>query len=119
LKENQVICFVNPGNTQYYAEINIPQSNLGKVKLGQQVLLKFPSYPFQEYGSIKGQIDFISNIATDSGYIAKVSLPNALHTSYSKEVQFREGLQADGEIITADMRLLQRFYYNIIKQVSR
>jgi HlyD family secretion protein len=118
LQTNQVICYINPGNSEYYAELYVPQANLGKVKLGQEVLIKFPSYPFQEYGSVKGKIDFISNIPTDSGYLAKLSLPNALTTSYQKEVQFREGLQAQGEIITQNMRLLQRFYYNIIKQVD-
>ncbi len=119
LKSNQVICYINPENTEYYAEIYIPQTNFGKVKTGQEVLLKFPSYPFQEYGSVNGKIDFISNINTDSGYVAKVILPNGLSTSYKKQVQFRDGLQAQGEIITQDMRLLERFYYNIVKQVKK
>jgi multidrug resistance efflux pump len=118
LQLNQIVCFINPGNSEYYAEVYIPQTNFGKVKRGQKVLLKFPSYPFQEYGSIKGNIDFISNIGTDSGYLAKVILPNGLNTSYKKQLQFREGLKAQVEIITADMSLLQRFYYNIIKQVN-
>ncbi len=118
LQANQIICFINPGNAEYYAEVYIPQNNFGKVKTGQEVLLKFAAYPFQEYGSIKGKIDFISNITTDSGYLAKVILPDGLFTSYKKQIQFREGLNAQGEIITQDMRLLQRFYYNIIKQVN-
>ena len=118
LQNNQVICFVNPENAQYYAEVYIPQTNFGKVKTGQEVLLKFPAYPFQEYGSIKGTIDFISNITTDSGYLAKVILPQGLNTNYKKQIQFRDGLTSQGEIITANMRLLQRFYYSIIKQAQ-
>ncbi|MBL0145363.1 MAG: HlyD family efflux transporter periplasmic adaptor subunit [Chitinophagaceae bacterium] len=100
LQANQVICFINPENTQYYAEVYIPQTNFGKVQKGQEVLLKFPSYPFQEYGSVKGKIDFISNISTDSGYLAKVNLLQGLTTNYNKQVQYRDGLQAQGEIIT-------------------
>lgn len=119
LQNNQTICFINPENTQYYAEVYIPQTNFGKVKTGQEVLLKFPSYPFQEYGSVKGKIDFIGNIPTDSGYIAKVSLPYGLKTSYKKQVQFRDGLLAQGEIITQNMRLLERFYQNITKQFKK
>ena len=119
LQANQIICFVNPENTQYYAEVYIPQTNFGKVQAGQEVLLKFPSYPFQEYGSVKGKIDFISNISTDSGYLAKVNLLQGLTTNYNKQVQYRDGLQAQGEIITKDMRLLQRFYFNIIKSVKK
>lgn len=119
LQINQTICFINPENTQYYAEVYIPQTNLGKVETGQEVLLKFPSYPFQEYGSVSGRIDFISNINTDSGYSAKVTLPNGLNTSYNRHVQFRDGLTAQGEIITQNTRLLQRFYQNITKQFKR
>lgn len=116
---NQVICFINPGNSAYYIEMHIPQANFAKVKLGQQVLLKFSSYPYQEYGAVTGKIEFISTIITDSGYLAKIILPNGLTTNYSKQLQFREGLSVQGEIITADMRLLQRFYNNARQLVSR
>ena len=118
LKANQIVCFINPENTQYYAEVYIPQPNFGKVQKGQEVLLKFPSFPFQEYGSVKGKIDFISNISTDSGYLAKVILPQGLNTNYNRQIQYRDGLLAQGEIITKDMRLLQRFYQNIIQQIK-
>ena len=117
LQANQVVCFVNPNNAQFYAEVFIPQSNFGKIRQGQTVLLKFPSYPFQEYGSVKGNLDFISNISTDSGYLAKVVFKNGLVTSYKKTVQFREGLTAQAEIVTQDMRLLQRLYYNMSSHV--
>ena len=119
LQINQTICFINPENSQYYAEVYIPQTNFGKIKLGQDVLLKFPSYPFQEYGSVKGKIDFISNISTDSGYLAKVTLPQGLSTNYNKQVQYRDGLLAQSEIITQDLRLLQRFYYKLVKNVAK
>jgi biotin carboxyl carrier protein len=119
LQANQTICFINPNNSEYYAQINIPQANFGKVAEGQQVLLKFPAYPFQEYGAVVGKIDFISHIKTDSGYMAKVILRDGLHTSYKKAVQYKDGLTAQGEIITKDMRLLERFYYNIVKQVQK
>jgi len=119
LQVNQTICYINPENSQYYAQIVIPQSNFGKVAIGQNVLLKFPSYPFQEYGSVKGKIEFISHIPTDSGYLAKVVLTDGLNTNYKKQIQYRDGLLAQGEIITKDMRLLQRFYFNIVKQVKQ
>lgn len=119
LLAGQTICYINPENSKYYAEVYIQQANFGKIKMGQDVLLKFPSYPFQEYGAVKGKIDFISNISTDSGYLAKVVLPKGLSTNYDKQVQYRDGLLAQGEIITQDLRLLQRFYYNLVKNVAK
>jgi HlyD family secretion protein len=113
LQNNQTICYINPGNSKYYAEILIPQTNFGKVRKHQKVLLQFASYPYQEYGKLEGQLEFISNIPTDSGYQAKVSLPRGLKTNYDKEIQYHDGLTAQGEIITKNMGLLERFYYNL------
>jgi HlyD family secretion protein len=116
LRADQTICYVNPENSNYYAEVYIPQNNFGKVKQGQKILLKLPAYPFQEFGALEGRLDFISNIATDSGYIAKVVFTNGLKTNYNKPVQYRDGLMAQGEIITADLKLSDRLL-NSIKQI--
>ncbi len=108
LQNNQTVCYINPENTQYYAEVYIPQNNFGKVKQGQKVLLKLPAYPFQEFRAISGKLDFISAIATDTGYLAKVLLPNGLLTNYKKQIQYHEGLSAHVEIITEDLKLSDR-----------
>ena len=118
LQSNQTICYINPENSYYFAQLVIPQTNLGKVTVGQKVLLKFSSYPFQEYGAVYGKIEFISNVATDSGYFAKAALQNGLKTNYGKQIMYRDGLQGDAEIITKDLRLLERFYYDIMKQIK-
>ncbi len=110
---SQTICFINPGNSLYYAQAVIPQNNFGKIKSGQKILLKFPAYPFREFGSVYGSVGFISNVATDSGYLIKINLPQGLQTNYQINIPFKEGLIATGEIITKDMRLLQRFYYSV------
>jgi HlyD family secretion protein len=119
LSANQTICYINPENSQYFAEIVIPQANFGKVSVGQAVLLRFESYPFQEFGSVMGKIEFISHIPSEKGYQAKVILTNGLVTTYKKQVQYRDGLLANAEIVTRDMRLLERFYYNFVRQIKK
>ena len=119
IKAGQTLFYVQPSNTSYFAEMLIPQYNFGKVKQGQRVLLKFQAYPFEQYGSVAGEIDYINSTPTDSGYLAKVILPNGLITNYKKTLQYRNGLFAQADIITEDMRLLERFYYNLIKQIKR
>lgn len=116
---NQTICYINPENTTFYAEMRVPQGNFGKVKAGQKVLMKFSAYPYAEFGSVEGEVNFISQIAADSGYLAKVILPKGLKTNYNKHIQFREGLVANCEIITENMRLLERLYYNLYSQMKR
>ncbi|MCC7399852.1 MAG: HlyD family efflux transporter periplasmic adaptor subunit [Chitinophagaceae bacterium] len=119
LKSGQLICYCNPGNSNFYAEALIPQTNFGKVKIGQQVLLKFQAYPYQEFGSVKGEIEFINTISTDSGFIAKISMPEGLVTNYRKNIQYRMGLKAQAEIITADLRLAERFLNTLRKNIRK
>ena len=115
MKTGNCLFYVQPPNTSYFIEMQIPQYNFGKVKIGQEVLLKFQAFPYEQYGSVLGKIEYISNSPTDSGYLAKVILPNGLMTNYKKTLQFRNGLYAQADIITENMRLLERFYIRIIR----
>jgi multidrug efflux pump subunit AcrA (membrane-fusion protein) len=124
LQENQqvengkTVCFIIPANTEYFCEVLLPQNNFGKIKPGQEVLLKFQSYPYQEFGSVKGLIDVIKNIPTDSGYLSKVNMPMGLLTNYNKQLVFTNGLRAQAEIITEDMRLSDRLL-NGVRQIFK
>ena len=115
MKTGQILFYISPDNISYFVEMLIPQYNFGKVKPGQEVLLKFQAFPYEQYGSVLGKIEYISNSPTDSGYLAKVILPNGLMTNYKKTLQFRNGLYAQADIITENMRLLERFYIRIIR----
>ena len=119
VKSGQLLFHLQPARTAYFVEMQIPQYNFGKVKAGQKVLLKFQAYPFEQYGSVVAKIDFINSVPTDSGYLAKVSLPGGLTTNYNKPLQYSNGLFAQADIVTDNMRLLERFYYNMVKQLKR
>jgi HlyD family secretion protein len=119
IKNGQPLFYVQPANTTYFVEMLIPQYNFGKIHLGQQVLLKFQAYPYEQYGAVVGKIDYINSTPSDSGYLAKVILPEGLVTNYKKPLQYRNGLFAQADIITENMRLLERFYYSLVKQVKR
>jgi multidrug resistance efflux pump len=118
LQVNETVCYINPTNSSYFAQMYIPQANLGKIRIGAKVLLRFQAYPNQEYGSVEGLIDFMSKIPSDSGYLAKVSLPQGLNTNYNKQIQFLDGLTAHALIITKDRTLLQHFYSTLIQSVE-
>jgi hypothetical protein len=115
LQNGSVIAYILPKNSNYYLQTFIPQSNFGKIRKGQKVLLKFPAYSWREYGYVTGWVDYISPIPSDSGYMARVILPNGLATNHNKKILYREGLSAQAEIITKDMRLLQRIYHSIAR----
>ena len=112
LRLGQAALFIIPDQKQYVGELRLPQYNLGKVKAGQQVLIKFAGYPFEEYGLVKGRITTIAQIpGNDSTFSAKVHLPTGFTTQYGNRVAYRVGMQASAEIITEDISLLERLVY--------
>lgn len=119
LRLGQTLFFIQPDSASYFVELLIPQYNFGKVKPGQNVLLKFQAYPHEQYGSVLGKIEFISNNPSDSGYLAKVILQDGLVTNHNKTLKYQNGMSAQADIITENMRLLERFYLNLSKQFKR
>ena len=125
LEENQFIAnqqeifTIAASNTGYFGVVNVPQHNFGKVKVGQAVLVKFAGYPYEQFGYVKGQIASISDVAMrDSIFLAKVTLPEGLFTTYHHKLSLKPGMAATAEIVTEDSRLLQRFLYRF-RQVGQ
>lgn len=118
---SQELFNISSNNEQVLGTIQIPQENFGKVKEGQTVLIKFNSYPFQEFGVVKGEISMISLIPNpqQETYMAKIIFPNGLKTNYNTQITYRNGMKATAEIITEDMRLIERLLYNFRKRMSR
>lgn len=118
IEQGRLLAYINPPDSKYYVEVNLPQNNLGKVDTGMKVQLRFDAYPYQEAGFVKGRLAYISPIASDSGFLAIVRLPFGLRSSLQKPFQYKNGLSVQALVITKDMRLLQRIWYSIIKSIS-
>lgn len=116
---NQEVFYVAPATTAYYGETSVPQASVGKVRVGQEVMLKFAGYPFEEYGAVPGRLVYISQIPREDGFLAKVALPRGLLTTYGRPIGYRKGLTAKAAIITDDSRLLEKLFYNFRKALAR
>lgn len=111
--KGQDLFFVMPENIYYLGEINLDQYNLGKVENGQTVIIKLKSYPFEEYGVVKGVIDNISEIYVNKQYLVKVKLPNGITTNLKKNLKFRFGMLGDAEIITKNTKVIDKLIYKL------
>lgn len=108
----QELFYIVPVNTAYLGEITITQQNAGAVMIGQTVLVRFASYPYQEYGVVKGTIKSIAQIPIKNGsFIASVSLPTGLTSSYGQRLTYKMGMTGTADIITKDKRLMHRLFY--------
>ena len=80
--------------------------------------LRFDAYPYQETGFVRGTLNSISKVSSDSGFYATVQLDVGLKTNLKNTIQYKSGLKAQALVITKDMRLLERLYYNVAKATS-
>jgi multidrug resistance efflux pump len=119
LKTGQELFYVLPHGAGFGGEMNIGQYNLGKVKVGQEVIVKLNSYPFEQFGTVRGRLSYISDLPRDSTYWARVTFPQGLKTSNQRTVPFRNGLLATAEIITEDRSLFEQFFYEFLRVFQR
>ena len=108
--------------TKIIGKIELPPRGAGKVKEGQFVNIKFDNYPHMEYGMIKVQISHISLVPIDREgqkyFVLEVVFPDSLVTNYGKALEFSQEMTGIAEIITEDLRLLDRFL-NPIRSVIK
>jgi HlyD family secretion protein len=93
--------------------LKIPISGSGKVKEGQRVNVKFNNYPYMEFGMVIGKVEKISLVPDEKNYLAEVTFPGGLVSNYGKKLTMLREMTGSAEIITEDMRLIQRFFYPI------
>jgi HlyD family secretion protein len=100
-----------PGEQRVVGKITMPIAGSGKVKAGQRVNIKFDSYPFQEFGSVEAVVESISLVPSNNQYIVTITLPHGLTTTYNKTLEFKQEMQGSADIITEDLRLIERIFY--------
>lgn len=117
-----LITIVPEEATKIIGKIYLPQQGAGKVKKGQTVNIKFANFPYMEYGIVQVKIKNISLVPLvvkdERVYLLEVDFPEKLKTTYGKELTFSQEMQGSAEIITDDLRLLDKFI-NPIKAIFK
>jgi multidrug resistance efflux pump len=110
-----LIFTIIPENSEYFiGKIKAPIANSGKIKTGQSVHIKLLNYPADEFGKLNGIVKYISVIPDQEGnYLIDVELPKKLVTTYEKEIEFKQEMTGTADIITEDLRLIERFFYQL------
>lgn len=109
---DNVFSIIPKESDNYIGKIKAKAQNSGKIKIGQNVNIRLANYPDREFGVIRGKIQSISLTPDKEGNILiDVSLPNKLETSYHKKIAFRQEMSGTADIITQDLRLMERLLY--------
>jgi len=125
--ENQTISagentfvIIPQSHSDYVGKIKAPILNSGKIRLGQNVNIRLVNYPDREFGIIKGKINSISLTPdSENNLLIDVKLINGLETSYRKEIDFQQEMSGTADIVTEDLRLIERLLYQFRDILSR
>ncbi|MNK50952.1 hypothetical protein D3C87_698400 [compost metagenome] len=118
---DNVFSIIPDAKNSFIGKVKAPALNSGKIKIGQRVNIRLANYPDREFGVLKGEIKNISLVPDkDGNLLIDVALPKGLKTSYNKQIAFQQEMKGSAEIITEDLRLIERILYqfkNIFEQV--
>lgn len=122
IQAGEPVFSIVPKENSILGKVLLPVSGAGKVKAGQEVIVKLADYPYMEYGYIKATVRDISLVSspvnTGNGtamdsYLVTLSFPEELATNYGTVLDFRFESKGTAEIITKDRRLIERFFDNL------
>jgi multidrug resistance efflux pump len=100
-------------------KVRLPLQRSGKVTNGQKVIIKLENYPYKEFGVLIGTVQSISLVPSENSYVVEVELKDGLTTNYHKVLQFTQEMQGSAEIVTEDIRLIERLIQPIKYIVRR
>lgn len=116
IKPGEVIFTILPENQDLLGRLVVPAQNSGKIMPDQKVIIKLDNYPYQQFGVVEGKVKNISlSSDTDGNYFVEISLPNNLKTSHNQNIEFNKELRGTAEIVTENLRLIERFFYQFRK----
>lgn len=93
----------------------LPVQRSGKVKLTQRVIVRFANFPDQEFGIVNGTVSAISMVPAEDNYMVEIAFPDGLTTNYGKLLPVSHEMKATAEIVTDDLRLIERFFQPLKK----
>jgi multidrug resistance efflux pump len=118
---DNVFSIIPDAKNGFVGKVKAPALNSGKIKVGQKVNIRLANFPDREFGVLYGKIQNISLVPDkDGNLLLDVALPNGLETSYKKQIIFQQEMKGSAEIVTEDLRLLERILYqfkSIFEQV--
>jgi multidrug resistance efflux pump len=110
---DEVLTIVPNGSQMPFGKMVVPVANSGKIKPGQPVFIRLDNYQYEEYGLLRGIVQSISPVPRGAQYAIEVALSDGLTTSFGKHLEFRQEMQGSAEIVTEDLRLIERIFYQL------
>ncbi len=127
VNSSQLLLSIIPSDNKLKVNLLIPPRDIGFIKVGNTVAIRYDAFPYQKYGQAEGEITSISKTTVRPSDLAEIggfSLPITDNTSFylvdvdidsqSMLVDGTEKLLNTGMTLNADIRLENRKLYQWI-----
>lgn len=117
----EALISVVPEDTPLLVEAHVTNKDIGYIHKGDLVEIKVDTYPFQKYGTLPGEITFISPDSIDDkklGTVFKIKV--SLKKAYlgDKERKITSGMTLTAEVKVGKRRIIEFFLSPITKSIQ-
>ncbi|MCT4627901.1 HlyD family type I secretion periplasmic adaptor subunit [Halodesulfovibrio sp.] len=114
------IMIIVPSNPKLEIEAFINNSDIGFVHEGQSAEIKLEAFPYNEFGTLHGEVRSISENAIEEPnkgfrYATRIKLNKKYLTAGSKKLKLMPGMVATAEVNLRERRLIQYFLSPLLK----
>ena len=99
---------------QPHARLRLNESALARLQAGQRVRFFFEAFPYQRYGSVTGQLDWITPAAVSardtSQFMAVASLDQTTLRGAGKTLPLRVGMKGEARILVGRRTLVEHIF---------
>lgn len=116
--EGETVAELACGGNQLVAELNVPESGVGKLKLDQGVKLKYDAFPYQRFGAKHGRLAWLSPAKGEgaTNFTARVELTETEIPVKGQSRALSAGMTGTAEIVVGKRTLLS-YVFEPIKQL--
>ncbi|MEE9373080.1 MAG: hypothetical protein V3V00_08510 [Saprospiraceae bacterium] len=104
---------------QSLARIVTGPESIGRVKIGDRVMISLDAFPMEQYGVLFAKIKTIRDISQSDRFIFDLVLPDGLKTSYHKNIKPLAELTGQGNILINRTNIFQVLQEQIMATKTR
>lgn len=122
------ILSIVPAGTRLTARLHVPPAAAGFVEPGQRIRLAIHAFPYQTYGTVEGQVDYVSAatvpvpLPDGSGeteaFLVQATLDRSAVEAFGRQHPLRPGMTVDARITTRS-RSLAEWLFEPLYAVAR
>lgn len=115
VKQGDLLFTIMPTNHgPYIGKLKVPINQIAKIRKGQQVRIYLSEDIILKNDIIESTIQRIGTVPDQDGFLSvEVKIGERLATISDKEISYMPGTTGKAEIIVEDLRLIERFFYQL------